>query len=140
MSQTKKRMKLEGDPYSKMAQAVREFGRNETSTLTHGTITSPPPDIKMKLDNDPIEYDAGDIYVAQRLTAHERVADVTSALITTLMSTEGYSPHTHKIDTILMKDAVISFTDELKAGDRVLVECDDENMKYTILDRVVSYK
>lgn len=138
--QTDKRMKYEGDPYSKWVQATRVFGRNETSTTRLGTIISPPPEIKMLLDNDPIEYDKQDIYVTQKLTAHQRIADTFSEIITMPMSAEDHLSHTHQIQSIRQTDTVIDFTDELKVGDRVLVECDNENMKYIILDRVVSYK
>lgn len=140
MANTDKRLKFEGDPYSQIVQAIGAFGRNETSTLSLGTILQPPPLIKLLLDNDPNEYDATDIYVAAHLTAHERRADITGSLVALPMSTEGYTPHTHQIKGITIIDATISFADVLQTGDRVIVECDDEKMKFTILDRVVSYQ
>lgn len=138
--QTDKRMKHEGDPYSKWVQATRGFGRNETSTMEFGTIISAPPDIKLHIDHDENTYDKHDIYVAERLTAHTRIADVEGVVIASTMTPAGQGPHTHDITSVSLKDAVIRYTDELKEGDRVLVECDNERAKFTILDKVVSYK
>lgn len=136
---TRKRLKREGDGASKLVQLIRDVGSNDSSTMSLGTVLSAPPEITVQLDNDPIVLDRGDLIIAQRLTAHERIANVFSANITMPMSSEGYTPHTHTLTSITLNDAVISYTDELAPGDRVLVECDDERMKYTIIDRVVTY-
>lgn len=139
MANVEKRLKIEGDPYSKLVQMMRKYGHNESSTLAYGTIISPPPAIKLAIDNDPIEYDAVDIIVAERLTAHERIADVLAPVTASQMTATGMGPHTHDITNITLTGARIQYRDELKAGDRVLVECDDENMRYTVLDRLVNY-
>lgn len=136
---TRKRIKREGDGSSKMVQLIRDVGSNDSSTLALGTVLSAPPEITVQLDNDPIVLDKGDLIIAQRLTAHQRNADVFSANIAMPMSTEGYIQHTHALTSITLKDAVISYTDVLVPGDRVLVDCDEERMKYTIIDRVVTY-
>lgn len=135
-----KEVQNEGDAYSKMAKFIRKQGRNETSTMTFGRIVSAPPDIEMKVDHDDEVYDKGDIYVAERLTAHKRRADITGLVIASPMTANGLGPHTHKLESISLKDAEISYLDELEEGDRVLVEWDEDNMKFIILDRVVSYK
>lgn len=136
---THKRLKREGDGASKLVQLIRDVGSNDSSTLTLGTVLSAPPEITVQLDNDPIVLDRGDLIIAQRLTAHDRIANVFSANVLLPMSAEGYTTHTHAITSITLNDAVISYTDELAPGDRVLVECDDERMKYTIIDRAVTY-
>lgn len=138
--QTDKRMKYEGDPYSKWVQATRGFGRNESSTMEFGTIISAPPDIKLRIDHDETTYDKDDIYVMERLTAHKRKANITGLVVNSPMTANGMGPHTHQLTSISLTDAEISYLDELKEGDRVIVECDNERAKFTILDRVVSYK
>lgn len=136
---TRKRLKREGDGASKLVQLIRDVGSNDSSTMSIGTVLSAPPEITVQLDNDPIVLDKGDLIIAQRLTAHERIANVFSANITMPMTSEGHLTHTHAITSVTLNNAVISYTDELAPGDRVLVECDDERMKYTIIDRVVTY-
>lgn len=135
--QTSKRLKYEGDAYSKAVQLMRSIGRNETSTFRLGTITAAPPEIKMLLDNDPIEYDKQDIYVAEHLTVHTRRMRIYDNRINGV--TRVAANHVHGYDWIELQNAEVEYLDELKVGDRVLVECDDEKMKYIILDRVVSY-
>lgn len=137
--QQDKQLKYVGDPFSKWVQATRKFGRNDSSTMAFGTIVSAPPNIEMRLDNEDVVYDKHDIYVAERLTAHTRIANTFSDAVTMPMSTQGYNPHTHTITSINQTGVLVEYTDELKVGDRVLVECNDETAKYTILDRVVSY-
>ena len=137
--QTDKRMKYEGDPYSKWVQATRGFGRNESSTMEFGTIISAPPDIRLRIDHDDNTYDKGDIYVMERLTTHKRKVDIIGLVENSTMTESGTDPHIHQITSISIKGAEISYLDELKEGDRVIVECDNERGKFTILDRVVSY-
>lgn len=153
--ETKKRLKFEGDPYSKITQAIGQFGRNETSTLTLGTIIDAPPEIKLEIDNDPNIYDKYDVYVAEHLTRHERVITVEygfpriwdkkteigdmQKVAASSRNNIGSAPST-PYENYVMENAMLRFEDVLKIGDRVLVECDDENMRYIILDRVVSYE
>lgn len=135
-----KRMQYEGSPIAQMVQATRKAGRNITSTMRIGTITSPPPEIKMLIDHDPEEYDKDEILVAEKLTVHMRNIDVIGNVIQSKMTPNGTGPHMHEITHLSIKDANITFNDELQEGDRVLVECDEENDIYIIMDRVVSYK
>lgn len=137
--QLDKQIKYVGSSYSQIVQAMRKVGRNETSTMEFGTIVSAPPEIKLLIDHDENVYDKHDIYVSQRLTAHERIADVAGLVIASPMTANGMGPHTHELQSIALKDAVIAYLDELKEGDRVIVECDNERAKFTIIDRVVSY-
>ncbi|WP_342537365.1 DUF2577 family protein [Sporosarcina sp. FSL K6-3508] len=140
MMQMQKRLKYEGSPYSQMVQAMRDIGRNETSTMEFGTIISAPPDIKLHIDHDENTYDKDDIYVSERLTAHKRKADIIGLVVASPMTANGQGPHTHELTSISLKNAEISYLDVLKEGDRVIVECDNERAKFTIVDRVVSYK
>lgn len=142
MSSTDKRMEIEGDPYSKFAQAMRKYGRSSSSTMVHGTITAAPPEILLRIDNDDTEYDRHDIYVAEHLTSHTRIANIYSADIdadVAVTSNGEEAAPTVIIEDMQQQDATILYTNELQVGDRVLVECDDANMRYTIIDRLVSY-
>lgn len=147
MEHLSKDIKYEGDPFSTIVQAMRNVGRNETSTLTMGTILAPPPNLLLKIDNDPILYDKKDIYVAEWLTRHERVVTITHKEMELrdlgdkkendyLDTDDKAFPFTHYKHNYV----VLKFEDLLKKDDRVIVECDDEKMAYTILDRVVKYK
>lgn len=135
-----KRLGYEGSPYSKWVQATRKFGRNETSTMEFGTVVNAPPDIKILVDHNEMPYDKDDIYILERLTAHTRRADITGLVVSSPMTANGQGPHTHNLTSISLKDAEISYFDELKEGDRVLVEYDHDRMRINVLDRVMSYK
>lgn len=55
--------RLEGRGGSQLAQLIRMIGYNRDVDIRFGTITSPPPDIKLRIDNVPIEFDREDVVV-----------------------------------------------------------------------------
>jgi hypothetical protein len=107
---------LEGSGISQLIQIVRKHGYNEFDRYEIATVTSPPPSLRIKIDNDKLEYDADDVIVAERLTKHSRTVSLNGAADTTL-----------------------AFKDELKTGDRVIVASMNNGQLYVILDRAVTY-
>jgi hypothetical protein len=156
----KKRLKIEGDPYSKMVQLMSTHGYNKDVNIVLGTVTAAPPDLKIQPDNMPFELDKDDLIVLEHLTNHKRTItirkhpteptkiDINSTNVTEAMSVQGYIPHTHDVFSLGLVDvqnnftferAEIEYLDELKEGDRVSIACLDEDMTYIVLDRVVRY-
>lgn len=118
-----KRIHSEGSPYSKMVQLMRSTGYNRTMDVVLGTVLTPPPGITIKLDHLPIEIDKDDLLIAEHLAKHERIVSIED-------------------DEINATDAKLRYEDPLKAGDRVIVMCMDEDPAgayFVVIDRVIRY-
>lgn len=114
------RVGREGNVYSKFAQLIRDTGYSKPVNIEIATVVDAPPNLRIKLDQDGLTLENGDLIVAEYLTRHERKV--------TLSST-----------TIDIQDAALTFENELKPGERVIVVCLDEDMVYVVLDRAVWY-
>lgn len=116
--------RLEGSPASKFAQLIGKFGYNDYDRFEFATVVSPPPAIRIKIDNvDGITFEADDLVVAEHLTKHKR--EVTFTYDT--------------VDGVVTRTGEMTFDDELDPGDRVLVASMNDGQAYVILDRVVQY-
>jgi hypothetical protein len=109
------RERLEGSGFSMLRQAIKYIGYNDFDRLELATVTSPPPELKIKIDNVPIEFDADDLIVAEHLTKY---------------------PLEIEEDGIVR---TISVKNELKPGDRVIVASASHGCRYYVIDRAVSY-
>lgn len=103
----------EGSGISQFKAAIQRAGYNEYDRFDLATITAPLPNITIKIDNVPIEFDASDLVVAEHLTEHTRMVTIGGGTLTT-MTVE--SP--------------------LSVGDRVIVVSTNNGQTYIILDRV----
>ncbi|QDX93643.1 DUF2577 domain-containing protein [Brevibacillus laterosporus] len=131
--------RLEGGGPSQLRQLIKQIGYNKDVDIELGTVIAPPPAIRVKVDNDEkLELLAEDLIVAEHLTRHTRKVTLTSERVDESMATAGYTPHTHDI-TSLVITGEIEFTDELKAGDRVIIQSINEGQTYIIQDRAVLY-
>ncbi|MED4456203.1 DUF2577 family protein [Metabacillus fastidiosus] len=142
-----KRLQIEGDPYSKVVQLIRKYGYNKDLKLVFGTVEESPPNIRVKLDNLPFELNKDDVTVFETLASHERIVtlehvelaerDLGDRIETDYLDTDdkAYPATSYKHSYIKLK-----FEDVLKKGDRVAVLVSEEDMTFTILDRVVRYK
>lgn len=101
--------------------------------------------------------------VAEHLAKHTRIITIEpqtleyaapsyitlgSASVTESMSAEGMGPHVHDVtqitldnvqDDFLAQHVQVTYDDELRLGDRVLIIADDETDEYYVIDRVVEY-
>jgi hypothetical protein len=136
----------EGSGGSQLVQLIRHFGYNQEVNIELGTVTADAPNIRIKVDNMKIELDAADLVVAEHLTAHTRHiqitasgdANLTSHSITTEPSS-SYTSFTLNSSDLTVTDATISYIDELKTGDRVIVASVNDGQLYIVLDRAVTY-
>ncbi|AYK07783.1 DUF2577 domain-containing protein [Brevibacillus laterosporus] len=131
--------RLEGGGPSQFRQLIQQIGYNKDVDIELGTVVAPPPAIRVTVDNDEkLELLAEDLIVAEHLTRHKRKVTLTSETVREVMTRAGYTPHVHDI-TELVIEGEIEFTDELKAGDRVIIQSIDEGQTYIIQDRAVIY-
>lgn len=134
----KKVAQLEGSGGTMLAQVIGSLGYNKGIGITFGTITSAPPEIKMKVDGaEAIELDKDDITIALHLTKRKERIKITSTNVNVNMT--AVDSHTHDVTDIVMEEAEIEYLDELKVGDRVFVIESEDEQSYVILDKLVRY-
>lgn len=108
--------RLEGDGAAKLVQLIRRYGYNKDVDIELATVTSAPPDLKIKVDNMKVELDRDDLIVAQCLTKHKRQVKIDGG------------------ETIELE-----YQDELKPGDRVIVASANNGQLYFVIDKAVIY-
>lgn len=104
---------VEGSGRAKLSHVIKSLGFNQDTTVELATVTAALPDVKIKVDNVSIEFDADDLIVCEHLTEHEREASINGG-----------------------PDAVITFKPALLVGDRVIVASINNGQRYVVLDRL----
>lgn len=109
----------EGSASSKLAALIRQIGHNTDVQVRLGTVTSPPPNLKIKIDGRAGELESDDCIVAESLVEHER----------TMRLKNGGSNEIYVIANQLTQGTrVIALAYETQYG-----------TQYVILDKAVSY-
>lgn len=143
-----------GGTYSKFVQLIRQTGYNKDVDIELGAVTASPPEIRIKIDNMPIELEADDLIIAEHLMKHSRKVMLTNSGNTSLSSASvsekvedalvgGPYQHTHDITQVTLNagnftltEGTLTFLDELKEGDKVIVASANQGQTYFVLDRV----
>ncbi|GED14425.1 DUF2577 domain-containing protein [Aneurinibacillus migulanus] len=147
-------METSGNPYTDLVQLMKEHGHNKDVDIVFGTITAPPPNIRVKVDNESLELKKDDVSVLEHLTRHKRIVtinhvekaqrDVGDGVGVDKVSGDGqiftvnddlkppYSSFSYNY-------VELTFEDVLKVGDRVVLAEIEKGQKYVILDREVIY-
>ena len=122
-----------------------------------GTVTAPPPNLRIKLDHMPVEVQKEDLIVCEYLLRHERIVSIEhedeaernlgdkvveatasgEAIITSKVN--QYSPLQSTYLWMLGQHKYLkqTYEDVLKPGDRVAVMALPGAQKYLVWDRVV---
>ncbi|MGG2024211.1 DUF2577 domain-containing protein [Gottfriedia sp. S16(2024)] len=108
--------RLEGNGASRFIQLMKQHGANDSVKVELATITAAPPSIKLRIDGDKFELEADDFEVAEHLTKHTRQIKIDGGALQTL-----------------------EFQDGLKSGDRVVVVSANNDQRYYVIDKAVSY-
>jgi hypothetical protein len=108
--------RLEGNGASRIIQLMKTHGANDSVKVEMGTITAAPPDIKLRLDGDKFELEADDFEVAEHLTKHTRQIKIDGGAVQSL-----------------------EFQDGLQVDDRVVVISANNDQRYYVIDKAVSY-
>ncbi len=150
-------MRLEGSGASKLVQLVREIGYNKDVDIELATVTAPPPNLKIKVDNMSVELQKDDLVVAEWLTRHRRRVTITNSRNTNIStnyptSTGGFEhpeenpAESYNFDSFnvnnasfITTEAEVEFLDELKQGDKVIVASVNKGQLFVVLDRAVTY-
>jgi hypothetical protein len=108
--------RLEGNGAARLIQLMRQHGYNKDVDIELATVTSAPPNIKVKIDNMNIELDRDDLIVAQSLMKHKRQVKINGGTTSEL-----------------------EYQDELEVGDRIIVASVKNDQLYIVLDKAVIY-
>ena len=108
--------RLEGNGAARLIQLMRQHGYNKDVDIELATVTSAPPNIKVKIDNMNIELDRDDLIVAQSLTKHKRQVKINGGTT-----------------------SEFEYQDELEVGDRIIVASVKNDQLYIVLDKAVIY-
>jgi hypothetical protein len=108
--------RLEGNGASRFIQLMRTHGANDSIKVELATITAAPPQIKLKIDGMKFELEADDFEVSEYLTKHTRQVKINGGITQSL-----------------------EFQDELVVGDRVVVISANNDQRYYVIDKAVSY-
>lgn len=156
-------MRIEGSGASQLVGLIRTLGYNSDVTIELATVTSAPPDLKIRIDHMSLELEKDDLIVAQSLTRHKRQvslksegkAKISASNFTVPPDTPptGLNVQVNYIANSAITfnaislsnmdfaalEAELEFLDELKEGDRVLVMGIKQDQTYVVLERVVTY-
>jgi hypothetical protein len=108
--------RLEGNGAARIIQLMKSHGHNESVKVHFATITAAPPSIKLRIDGDKFELEADDFEVAEHLTKHTRQIKIDGGAVQSL-----------------------EFQDGLQVGDRVVVISANNDQRYYVIDKAVSY-
>lgn len=147
--------RIEGSGASQLVQLIRAIGYNSEITFELATVTSAPPQLKIKVDHMNVELEKDDLIVARSLAKHTRRVNLNVKKKASISSTSIDSLYTLTLPQgsgewsllsfglnsadFKVEEAELEFTDELKKDDRVIVVGMNEGQTYIILDRVVMY-
>ncbi|MCM3592507.1 DUF2577 domain-containing protein [Brevibacillus borstelensis] len=136
--------RLEGSGVSQLKQMIARIGYNRFDRLELATVVSPPPDLRIRIDNMALDLEADDVLVAEHLTRHKRVVTIRHEQDAErdVGDTEPKPRDNDSTGSLAWTYSYVElqFEDVLKAGDRVLVASMNGEQTYLILDRVVMYR
>lgn len=147
--------RIEGSGASQLVQLIRTLGYNSEGFFELATVTAAPPELKIKVDHMNIELEKDDLIVAESLTkrtckvalassgnASLSSSSVNMVAVLTLSSGTGSIKVTSlglSSSDFNVEEVELSYLDELKEGDRVIVAGIQQGQTYIILDRAVMY-
>ncbi|WP_103110283.1 DUF2577 domain-containing protein [Brevibacillus reuszeri] len=117
---------IEGSKPSQFQALIKTLGYNKDVDIEFATVTAAPPNLRIKIDNMPVELDADDLAICEHLTEHTRKATISGGAV----EIDGQT------SSITVTDADIKLGAALAAGDRVIVASNESAQVYVILDRI----
>jgi hypothetical protein len=128
------------DGISELAKMFKERESRPYVGPRVGKVTSPPPEIKITLEDGIILDKTHLVIAAHVLQDYEREAKIplTNAEGTTDSKNVGdHGSHNHNIETVGL-DGKIQFIDTLKPGDKVILIPSTNEQVYFLIDKAVT--
>lgn len=104
---------IEGSGISQFKALIQTLGYNKDVDIEFATVMTAPPNLRIKIDNMPVELDADDLVICEHLTEHTRKATIDGGT---------------EVDIV--------YGAALAVGDRVIVASNETAQVYVILDRI----
>ncbi|WP_433943601.1 DUF2577 domain-containing protein [Paenibacillus sp. SN-8-1] len=104
---------IEGAGGSQLRSVIKQLGYNKDVDIEFGTVTAPPPSIRVQVNGMKFELEADDLVIPESLTKYTRKATISGG---------------SEVDLVI--------DNALKAGDRVIVASVNRGQIYVILDRI----
>lgn len=106
------------------------------------TVISPPPALRIRIDNMPVALEGDDLIVCQHLLDHQRTyttsPSVASSAVSTWADTDPPThSHTHQVTGLTINGQTATIHTNLRAGDRVAVMALPGGQQYLVIDKVV---
>lgn len=117
---------IEGSGISQFKALIQTLGYNKDVDIEFATVTAAPPNLRIKIDNMPVELDADDLVICEHLTEHTRKATISGGTV----EIDGQAA------SFTVTDADIKVGAALATGDRVIVASNETAQVYVILDRI----
>lgn len=138
----KKRDTIQGSPESKMIQLIRKIGHNQDMEMEVATVTSPFPNLTVRLGKDGIELDESDLIINEHLTTHTRYIsiaelDTISESNLEIKKVSGKVSGGYNLQTLNVNKVPVTFHSNLAKGDFVQIISDKEKQMYFLVDKVV---
>lgn len=125
--------RLEGSGAKRLIQLMRQHGYNADVNIELATVTSAPPNLRIKIDNMKVELDRDDLVVAESLLDHERIYSVQGGLVSGSVS-DGSN-----LQSLSVTEGKLTIKSPLKVGDRVIVASANNGQLYFVIDKAVIY-
>ncbi|MCL6560737.1 MAG: DUF2577 domain-containing protein [Firmicutes bacterium] len=101
------------------------------------TVVTPPPDLRIRIDNMNLNLEGDDLIVCEHLLDHERRYSTVPAISDSIETPAGLGPHVHQIQSLTINDQIVTIKTKLQAGDRVAVMALPGEQQYLVIDKVV---
>lgn len=141
----------------KLRNAIKAISGDKGANIEYATVIAPPPALRIQIDGMKIELEEDDVIIPQSLTKHTRRVSVRSidpvsvAFSDYTRTTQKSASSAETMDSTYRDSFVfsgfetgefeITYHDELKAGDRILVaswSSSSSNLCCAVLDRIAS--
>jgi len=127
------------DGISELAKMFKERESRPYVGPRVGKVTSPPPEIKITLEDGIILDKTHLVIAAHVLQGYEREVRIpltNSEGVTDSKNVGDHGSHKHNIETVGLEGS-IQFTDTLKLGDKVILIPSTDEQTYFLIDKAV---
>lgn len=145
---------IEGSGRAQLRDVIKQIGYNKDVDIEYATVIAPPPALRIQIDGMKIELEDDDVIIPQSLTKHTRRVSVkgidpvnvafsdytrtTQKSASSAETTDSTYRDSFEFNGFETGEFEITYHDELKAGDRVLVASSMAGQRYFVLDRIAS--
>jgi hypothetical protein len=128
---------------SKLIDLIRKQAAGLTSRgIDLATVVTPPPALRIRIDNMDINLEGDDLIVCEHLLDHDRKYSTSPSIAGSEVSnwadtSPPFHDHTHEVTGLTIAQQTVTIHTNLQAGDRVAVMALPGEQQYLVLDKVV---